>query len=500
GTMTHWYSRTPEVFLERMKPAFLPQANRQYLGSDTGRVFDFREEKWMDAYMRLTETMVREYGKRTDLFHTIGLGERKISADPAENLAFKLAAYRAICENVFRRWPEATLYLASWDFVGYWEPEDVRRLLSGMDPERCVLLDYAGETSDPKYSFLSWGVVGKFPWIFGLFHAYESESELRGPYDRSDERLRVAKDDPFCRGMILWPELAHSDPLILEYLAANAWAPLQKSVEEIARDFSFARYGDAAERMNACWQTALPLIKLGDWNCGGEPRDVEPDGPCRSRYTHRDLWPRLPVFLTSPEKWKEKLVGFYADKKEKTLPLLPAQKEMILSLADGEILSRPFALRDAVDLARTVLSRVLNLLAMEALRAVGDGARERAIGARYKALLAAMEDLLALTDDFSLYATLCDLKKTAPVNPDFEITLKRNVSNPYCAQPVLELVREVFRPEAEAVFALLETARETPPLQPVRDGILKAFEEKPLAAMGKARPEAKTTFIRAADA
>ena len=35
--------------------------------------------------------------------------------------------------------------------------------------------------------------------------------------------------------------------------------------------------------------------------------------------------------------------------------------------------------------------------------------------------------------DFSIYHTLKELEKTAPTNPNFEITLKRNICNGYCA-------------------------------------------------------------------
>ena len=129
------------------------------------------------------------------------------------------------------------LFLASWDFVGWWKGDEVKKLISELDPQRTIILDYTSDVSDPNESFINWGVVGKFPWIFGLFHAYESESEIRGAYDRSDERLKIAAEDEYCKGMILWPELSHSDPLILEYLSENAWSPLKNKVEKTAERF-----------------------------------------------------------------------------------------------------------------------------------------------------------------------------------------------------------------------------------------------------------------------
>lgn len=286
GTMTHWYSRTPKEFLASRKPSFLDQACKQYISSDTGKVFDFTEKENMDHYMHLTKTMVDQYDKSTALFHTIGLGERRIYEDHKKNFTLKRIAYRRIAENIHQRYPESKLMLASWDFCGFWSTEEVAELVAELDPERTVILDYTSDMNDPDHSFLKWNVVGKFPWIFGIFHAYESETELRGPYDRIAERMKVAASDPYCKGMILWPENSHSDPLILEYLACNAWSPLSRSVEEILETFCNGRYGAHAHRMNDCWQAILPFLQLGEWGGEGHARPYEDKGPrCALRGT-----------------------------------------------------------------------------------------------------------------------------------------------------------------------------------------------------------------------
>ncbi|MBO5021071.1 MAG: hypothetical protein J6D52_10445, partial [Clostridia bacterium] len=142
GTMTHWYSRTPIEFLENKKPTFVIQENAQYTESDTGKVFDFTKKENMDYYMRLTETMVNEHEKSSALFHTIGLGERKMFKDKDKNFALKQIAYRRIAENIRQRYPDSKLMLASWDFCGFWSPEEVEKLLTEFDPEKTILLDY----------------------------------------------------------------------------------------------------------------------------------------------------------------------------------------------------------------------------------------------------------------------------------------------------------------------------------------------------------------------
>ena len=244
GTMTHWYSRTPREFLESEKPTFLPQNDNAYLQNDTGKVWDFRDKRNMDNYMRLTETMVNEYDKQCNYFHTIGLAERNVYADPKKSHELKLMAYRRISESISHRYPCSKLFIASWDFGQCrWTSDEVRALISELDPEQTVILDYTSDMNDPNDSFINWGVVNNFPWIFGLFHAYESETELRGPYDRIAERLKIAANDKCCKGMILWPEMSHSDPIVLEYLAENSWSPLEKPIESLVFDFCGKRYG-----------------------------------------------------------------------------------------------------------------------------------------------------------------------------------------------------------------------------------------------------------------
>ncbi len=457
GTMTHWYSRTPASFLESKKPSFLTQESAAYTEDNTGCVFDITKKENMDYYMHLTETMVNEHEKDSALFHTIGLGERRMFKDKLKNFALKKITYRRIAENIRLRYPNSKLMLASWDFIGWWTPEEVQGLIKELDPSRSIVLDYTSEVDDPDISFLNWGVVGKFPWIFGLFHAFESESELRGPYDRSDERLKVAAEDPYCKGMILWPELSHSDPLVLEYLSENAWAPLKNTVEEIAEQFCAKRYGSYAEQMNICWQKLLPFIKLGDW--GGYSRRKADDEKFLEYlpdwFVHQDMWSKPLLLLSRKDSSAENLVKFYQNKAKKVRPTLSAAIEAITLLsADKEAFTSSFVLRDAVDMTRTVLGRMLNFALIEAF-----GAEDRKQVASLKDIflegLEIMRQLLSINEDFSMQHTLEYLKTVTETNPEFENVLKRNIGNDYCRQPAYELVAHLIKDEATATFDML---------------------------------------------
>ena len=504
GTMTHWYSRTPLEFLENKKPTFLEQEIEHYTSSDTGKVFDFTKKENMDYYMHLTETMVKEYEKSTALFHTIGLGERRIFRDKDKNFALKLIAYRRIAENIRQRYPESKLMLASWDFCGFWSTDEVAALFRELDPERTILLDYTSDMNDPDHSFLKWDVVGKFPYIFGMFHAYEAESELRGPYHRSDERLKIAANDPYCKGMILWPELAHSDPIVLEYLSKNSWSPLKKSVEEITEDFCRNRYGKYADLMNKSWQNILPFIKLGEWGGEGHARPYEKKSVeiCQAWHMHMDLWTRLCVFMNDQESKRKDLREYFLFKESKSLEL---SQNIIAALknltTNPDALKEPFILRDSVDIVRTVLGRFLNYTIINSLYSIGDKGKIKALKKQYMELLDIMSEVLSLNTDFSIYYSLEELKKTAPTNPNFEITLKRNISNNYCSQPAYELVTQVFKAEGEIVFERLMSDRcqDTFDFAADHRDIIARFEKKALADMQPtSTPDCSKVFMRAA--
>lgn len=501
GTMTHWYSRTPEDFLKNRQPDFLVQEKRQYDEFDNGKIFDITKKENMDSYIRLTETMIGQYGEDSTLFHTIGLAERTMYLDDRKNMALKHLVYRRIAEEIHRRYPEGKLLLANWDFIVWWTPEQVQALLLELDPERTIILDYTSCVLDPQLSFQQWDIQGKFPWIFGIFHAYESETELCGPYRVVEERLRLAAADPACQGMILWPEVSHTDILMLEYFVQNAWQPLQQDISGVAADLCRRRYGTYADTMNTCWQALLPLIELGDWL--GETRRPRED-PAYIRYypsiySHEDMWTRLLRFVCSPEAKDPLFLQHYEQKLCRAIPLLPAAAAALRTLAHNpEMLRAPFILRDAVDMARTVLGRCLNYLIMQAVKAGADSRRSGLFLQHYTHLLEIQQALLSLTDDFSIYATLCALQQTADTNPLFETTLKRNIHNSYCSQPAYELIRAVYLDEADDGFAALAGRLSPQQVEQERLRLEQRFLQTPLYTLQPAHPADPQTVLRQA--
>lgn len=501
GTMSHWYSPAPDRFLEAVKPDFFPQADTRY--SDPRILaWDIRKSRNMDNYMKLTEAAVRDFSPNTEYFHTIGLGERNMMPDKASNHRLKKFTYRRIAQALRERYPNSKLFLAAWDFVGWWRGKDVEELLRELDPSRTIILDYTGEVDDPDQSFLNWGMVGKFPWVFGLFHGYQPESALRGPYERSDERLRVAASDPMCRGMVLWPELSHSDPLVLEYLAQNSWDPLKMKIEEITERFCHRRYGARAAEMNTLWQAALPMIKVGDWGGFTQRSATDPEA---EKYTSvhsvtREMWTNLFSSFLNAYRDPYRTANF-THKVENGVSIhdhfaykLRTHKSELDSAADVLLAARAFVSiddkfirRDLMDICRTMLGRYMNFVLMKIiLLSDSNNASTCALRHVFDRLLALMGELLAHHEDYSMYASLQKLAEEAPVTENFEQTLKRNALARYCRSYIAEAVRYLYPKEATVVLDWICTEkalRKDVDFASIQEKLENEFMDTPLAQM-----------------
>ena len=355
GTMTHWYSRTPHEYLDKVKPDFMPQTTGGY-SEESGLVWDIRQEKNLDAYWKLTEAHIREYGS-PDIFHTIGLAERRCYSDRESNQQMKLYTYRRIQKELREHYPNAPLLIASWDFCMYWEPEEVRELLKELDPDRTVIFDYTSDNDDESRNFLNWGVIGQFPWVFGIFQSFEPDTEPRANYEVIARRLRTAAGDPMCRGFILWPENSHADTLMIEFCAANSWDP-EKGNREIGsfiERFCAARYSEEKRgQMLAFWRDALPLITAEYWHGPGLRRQA--NCLCQGKV----------IFLASRFLMLFNAGKTYLRAQYALMTLGPVQAAGAGLLRRFAELNIPkedeFIRRDVFDLIRTVGSRGLSFL------------------------------------------------------------------------------------------------------------------------------------------
>ena len=451
GTMTHWYSRTPEDFLERKDPPFLPQSTSGY-AEKNGLVWDIRDEKWADEYWKLTKTAVETYGKGAPqrLLHTIGLGERRCYTNRQDNFNLKIAALDKFLARAHRDYPDAKVLLAGWDFYFTWHPDEVKALVGRLDPKRDIIWDYEGDATRDwrkemqglNNNFTKWGVVGKFPYTYSIFLAYESALDARANYPLIEERQRIVQNDPACVGYIFWPESSHTDTLCLRYFTANAWSREAVPHGKVLDEFCASRYGRQSERMKAIWTKVLPASRLRDWDANY--------GRLVTKLPLRQVGDTSPYWLptTNDQQAVTAAQGALAE-----LTDMPWHDE--------------FLCRDTIDIARMVLDRMITWRIAELGRDVaawrcGADATSASLAEkadRLAALCDRMADLLELHTDYSLWESFCRLGAVEKVrNPDFPKTLFDNASCKYCRSHQYELARHWYAPRIRKMAARLADA------------------------------------------
>jgi len=445
GTMTHWYSRTPEDFLDKRKPSFIP--NIGGYGERNGLVWDVRDgNQWVDAYWKMTQTAVEAYGEgvaNQQLLHTIGLGERHVFRDRQANFDLKVKALRTFLDRAHRDYPQAKVLIAGWDFYLTWKTDEVRKFWPTLDPAHDIIWDYEGDQNpaDRHSNFTEWDVIGKFPYTYSMFLAYEAALDVRADYDTIEKRMQMVHEDPMCKGFILWPESSHTDILALRYFTANAWTKTTLAHGEVLDEFCASRYGKLAPDLKPLWQLVIPMGKLRRW----ENRNygwifTTGDGFLPGGWNHPQHAARLAEWQAADRAAAKVFQG---------LAKLPWQDE--------------FVKRDAIDLARTALDRSIaartyalchDLPEWRQGRRKGNDLAARA--ANIAALVEKMSDVLALHTDYSLWESLQRLNAVQPVkNPRFDRTLLDNASCRYCQSHQYELARHWYEPAAKEMAAAI---------------------------------------------
>ncbi len=478
GTMTHWYSRTPMAFLEKVKPTLMRQESKGY-SEQTGLVWDIYDEKNLKNYQHLTQTHIKEYGK-PEIFHTIGLAERSLTEDREKGLETKRYAYDTVTDFVKAHYPKSPILIAAWDFYFTYQAEEVRRMIRSFDPNTHIILDYTVDLKREGNNFEKWDLVGKFPYIFGIFHGYQPQSHIHGDYNYLDKKLKIADSDPFCKGMAFWPELSHSDTLMLEYFTDNSWRPDYLSPEQKVERFCKNRYGKNAEAMQDIWSSFLPLYAL-----------TEDQGYYMSSF----------FYLFAPNRIVQRVMDTNNPAHERALrsaqekiaqgkALFSAMKQTVQKLANlsPELLKNEFIARDTADLLRSIAERRLDVEVLCAVTAWVDGAKTdtvEKIGEKCLVGLELFARVLALHEDFSALQTYENLKSVSPVNPCFERAFKDNLINGYCRSSVYESARFVYLPEMKALFNALSTHSpdRLPDFSEEKERIFKDFLEMPLGNM-----------------
>ena len=460
GTITHWYSHTPSSFY-RSHPDF-PVITDQKSGYhlSTHAIWDIEAEITWDTYWKLTETHIREFGGGVPrLFHTIGMAERTFGTSDRDNLQRKLYVYRKTQQKLREHYPDTPLLIASWDFIGWkWTDEGVRCLTEEFDPQRTIVHDYTADLAE-KVTFRDWGLLGRFPWVFGIFHSYARNSDIHEDYAILGKRLQEAAADRKCQGLVLWSEISHSDTFLLEYLAENSWCPQWLEASQAAERYCQTRYpAELGEAMRPVWDDFLKLSQTQHWSFRDPERTCIFNEPQFRLLSGSGFGTHTPARLDA-------INAAY----ERVAPQLKAAPTVLHRLAglSANWYSKELWRRDALDIARTVANRALfatlarGARQMEAWReGKGEATAIQQTAELNLELYDALADVLAQSDDFSMEASVRRLDRVkelggvrSHVNPHAEQTLKANAENNYCRSHHYELVRTVNRREAEAYWS-----------------------------------------------
>ena len=445
GTMTHWFARTPKAFLEKMKPDPLPQANANY-AEPSGYVWDIRRERWRDAYWKLTEASVAAYGYSGLLF-TPGFDERVVFTNRVENMRFKADVVKTFNREAAQRYPGARLFVEGWDFLYAWRPEEVREFVRGADPSQTVIFDFTADNPGharasaeiPRdNNFTRWGVTNAFPYVFGFMLEFNPGSDVRANYRLIREREKAIRDDAMCKGYVIWPEASHTDIFAWRYFCDMSWSLPETPVDELLARFCRDRYGRQAEAMLGVWRQVVPFSSKAGWGR------------------------RFPDTFLEKYSGERNSPAFWNDTERLTGAVPSAELFGALAKIDW---SGDFIRRDTIDLARTVLDRILydgfwNL--MREFHELGADAPSAAVSAfesranRLVRLVGDFGDLLELHSDYSLAETLEATDRIEKlVNPRAEHLLFENAACDYCRSHHLELVRGWYQPTVSEICRTL---------------------------------------------
>jgi hypothetical protein len=454
GTFTHWYSPTPSSFFTTRKDFPLMETGKENYMFPMHAVFDIESTLAWDTYWKLSETHIKEFGGASPrMFHTIGLAERTIG-NKRENLQNKLFAYRKTQQILREHYPDKPLIIGSWDFISWWENDDIKKLINEFDPRRTIILDYTADNIS-RIPYQDWNLSNTFPWIFGIIHSFANNSDIHGNYENIiSPRLEEASLDKQCIGLVVWSEISHSDTYLLEYLADNSWKPDRVNINEATARYCNTRYPpEIFNEMNIIWKDFLKLSQSNNWGkTGGTVR--EPQFRILSSTELINLSP------TRIDNLKEDLLNLYPGLKQST--------EVLKRLAQltRKYYENPFWNRDALDMTRTIASNSLyaslanGAIQMEKWsRNNPNVVKIQEFSILSKEILTSLSEILALSDDFSMYASLQRLYEAKAingfpptVNPHSEITLKGNSENNYCRSHHFELVQHVYRPELDVYW------------------------------------------------
>lgn len=357
-------------------------------------------------------------------------------------------------------------------------------------PEDVIIWDYEADAYINTW-FAEWDIIGKRPYVFGIFMAYEAGLDSRMDYEKIALRQKMVADDQMCKGYILWPESSHVDSIGIEWFAKNSWRADAPALRPIVEDYCMRRYPNEANAMADLWMKTIPVSTnmqvVWRWNAYLPIFRYLGEGLVKKEM--RERWPEA------------KRKGFFGD--------LPEVVDALKSL-DWD--ASEFLKRDMVDIARVWADRVAvdaeNAMFREYFKwldgdKLAEGRFAELVEVAY-ARLDALAVLLAQHTDFSLCDTYDRLVREHPVEySGFMSVLIDNSANSYCASHHAELARHCYLPAFRHSTNLLKAKMAAGDRTPLKRHVLEEIRQRTVGMsysnLKLDAPRTRESFMQALD-
>ncbi|BFY99944.1 hypothetical protein BsWGS_02985 [Bradybaena similaris] len=158
---------------------------------------------------------------------------------------------------------QAVWLMQGWLFLStsFWQPEQVKALVTSVPQGRMIILDLASELSPVYQNHESF--YGQ-PFIWCMLHNFGGTDELYGAVESINTGPFTARAFPNSTmiGIGLTPEGINQNEFIYEFMMENAWRTTPRDIEQWTQLFARQRYGYSNAAVNNAWS----LLKRSVYN------------------------------------------------------------------------------------------------------------------------------------------------------------------------------------------------------------------------------------------
>ncbi|CAG5128887.1 unnamed protein product [Candidula unifasciata] len=266
-------------------------------------LLNFQDPLFIKIGKLIIETMRNEFG--TDhIYNSDTFNEMEpASKDPQYLSASGSAVFNAMLAGD----PKAVWLMQGWLFLdsSFWQPAQVKALVTSVPKGRMIILDLASETSPVYQKHESF--YGQ-PFIWCMLHNFGGTNELYGTVNSINNGPFTARAFPNSTmiGIGLTPEGINQNEVMYEFMMENSWRTAPRDLQQWTELFVRQRYGYSNAAVNTAWN----LLMRSVYNATDSHRDhntvvvfrrpdVHYNVPQDIWYTPQDLFAAWHNFLTA---------------------------------------------------------------------------------------------------------------------------------------------------------------------------------------------------------